>query len=240
MDIRGLLMTGGDIPIPECHLVIHQPPVKDIVLMGEEDFFIAIQTLCLHKSMFEQGETLLSNTSNFQIFMTIMSEKETADKKVLVQQLFTLILPNNKVIFTPQSLLVTGGEQPIQIDENNFDFLQEAVREIFCLNSNTNDQRNFNPSDKKAKEIAEKLMKGRQKIAKEKGQANTSIFQMYLSILSVGLHISILELSKYTMFQLYDSLERFSLYVNFDLDVRTRLAGGKPDGQPENWMNSIH
>ena len=124
MDIRAALMTGGDIPIPECQLILHQPQVKDIDMMGEEYFFFAIQTLCLHKSMFEQGETLLSNTSNFQIFMTIMSEKETADKKVLVQQLFTLILPNNKVIFTPQSLLVTGGEQPIQIDENNFDFLQ--------------------------------------------------------------------------------------------------------------------
>lgn len=240
MDIRAALMTGIDIPVPECQLILHQPPIKDIAMMGEEDFFIAVQTLCLHKSMFEQGETLLSNTNNFQIFMTIMSEKETADKKALVQQLFTLILPNNKVIFTPQSLLVTGGEQPIQIDENNFDYLQETVREIFCLNSNTNDQRNFNPSDKKAKEIAEKLMRGRQRIAQEKGQSNASIIQMYLSILSIGLHISMLELSKYTMFQLYDSLERFSLYTNFDLDVRTRLAGGKPDGSPENWMKSIH
>lgn len=240
MDIRAALMTGIDIPVPECQLILHQPPIKDIAMMGEEDFFIAVQTLCLHKSMFEQGETLLSNTSNFQIFMTIMSEKETADKKALVQQLFTLILPNNKVIFTPQSLLVTGGEQPIQIDENNFDYLQEIVREIFCLNSNTNDQRNFNPSDKKAKEIAEKLMRGRSRIAQEKGQSNASIIQMYLSILSIGLHISMLELNKYTMFQLYDSLERFSLYTNFDLDVRTRLAGGKPDGSPENWMKSIH
>ena len=170
MDIRAGLITGIDIPVPECQIILHQPSITEISMIGEEEFFTAIQTLCLHKLMFEQGETLLSNTSNFQIFMTIMSEKETADKKVLVQQLFTLILPNNKVIFTPQSLLVTGGEQPIQIDENNFDFLQEAVREIFCLNSNTNDQRNFNPSDKKAKEIAEKLMKGRQKLPKKKGK----------------------------------------------------------------------
>ena len=240
MDIRGLLMTGGDIPIPECHLVIHQPPVKDIVLMGEEEFFIAIQTLCLYKSMFEQGETLLSNTSNFQIFMTIMSQSETADKKAMVQSLFTLIFPQYKVAFTPKSLIFTGGPELVQIDEQNFEALQVIIREIFCLNSNTNDQRNFNPRDKMAKEIAEKLMRGRQRIAKEKGQANASIFQMYLSILSIGLHISILELNKYTMFQLYDSIERFSLFTNFDLDIRTRLAGGKPDSSPDNWMKSIH
>ena len=63
---------------------------------------------------------------------------------------------------------------------------------------------------------------------------------MYVSILSIGLHISMREISQYTMFQLYDSLERFSLQTNFDLDIRTRLAGGKPDGSPENWMKSIH
>ena len=120
MDIRAALMTGVDIPVPSCQLVIHQPTIEEISMLGEEDFFIAIQTICLHKSMFDQGETLLSNISNFQIFMTIMMEKETADKKLAVQQLFNLIFPTLKVTFTPNSLLLTGAEQPIQIDNNNF------------------------------------------------------------------------------------------------------------------------
>ena len=43
-----------------------------------------------------------------------------------------------------------------------------------------------------------------------------------------------------TMYQLYDLMERYSLYMNWDIDVRTRLAGGKPDSQPDNWMKNIH
>jgi hypothetical protein len=43
-----------------------------------------------------------------------------------------------------------------------------------------------------------------------------------------------------TMFQLYDLVERYMLYINWDMDVRCRLAGGKPDNQPDNWMKSIH
>jgi hypothetical protein len=43
-----------------------------------------------------------------------------------------------------------------------------------------------------------------------------------------------------TMYQLYDLVERYSLYVNWDMDVRCRLAGGKPDSQPDNWMKDIH
>ena len=74
-------MAGIDIPIPECQIVIHQPRIKEIALIGETEFFTAIQTLSVNKNMIPEGKTLLSNTNNFQIFMTIMSEKETADKR---------------------------------------------------------------------------------------------------------------------------------------------------------------
>jgi hypothetical protein len=43
-----------------------------------------------------------------------------------------------------------------------------------------------------------------------------------------------------TMFQLYDLIERYMLYLNWDMDIRSRLAGAKPDSQPENWMKNIH
>ena len=48
------------------------------------------------------------------------------------------------------------------------------------------------------------------------------------------------DLTKLTMFQLYDLMERYMLWVSWDLDVKTRLAGGKPDNKPDNWMKNIH
>ena len=54
-------------------------------------------------------------------------------------------------------------------------------------------------------------------------------------MLTIGLHISMLELKKLTMFQLYDLVERFMLWINWDIDLRSRLAGAKPDEHPENW-----
>ena len=41
---------------------------------------------------------------------------------------------------------------------------------------------------KKAREIAEKLMKGRQRVAAQKGEVNGSIFTRYVSILTIGLN----------------------------------------------------
>ena len=241
MDKRLALMCGTDIPVPECQIIIHQPSIKEIALIGESDFFSGIQCLCLNKSMFVKDESDLANTSNFQIFMTIMSEKEAADKKFAVQQVCTLLFPKYKVSFTPRSIMVIGGEAPIMIDENNFEFLQAAITDICCLKTGPMDQQAFNPADAKAREIAEKLMRGRTRVAAQKGETNISIFSQYLSIITVGLNsMSLQNAMDLTMFQLYDLVERYMLYINWDMDIRSRLAGAKPENQPDNWMKSIH
>lgn len=241
MDTRLALMCGIDYPVPECQLVIHQPKISEIAYIGEADFFTGIQCLCLNKSMFVKDESLLANTNNFQIFMTIMSEKETADKKFAVQQVCTLLFPKYKVLMTPRTVLLNGEGSSIQIDEQNFEYLQEAITNICCLKTGPMDQHSFNPANQKAREIAEKLMRGRQRVAAEKGTNNTSIFSQYLSMLTVGLgSMSLQDTMNLTMFQLYDLVERYMLYINWDMDVRCRLAGGKPENQPDNWMKNIH
>ena len=241
MDTRLSLMCGTDYPVPECQLVIHQPRIKEIALIGESDFFSGIQCLCLNKSMFVKDESLLANTNNFQIFMTIMSEKEAADKKAAVQSVCTLLFPKHKVMFTPRSVLLSGDGETTMIDENNFEYLQDVLKLVFCTKTGSMDQQSFNPANAKAKEIAEKLMRGRQRVAAQKGENNISIFSQYLSILTIGTSsMSLQDAMDLTMFQLYDLVERYMLYINWDMDVRCRLAGGKPENQPDNWMKNIH
>lgn len=241
MDTRLALMCGTDIPVPECQLTIHQPRIKEIAFIGEADFFTGIQCLCLHKSMFVQDESLLETTNNFQIFMTVMSEKEAVDKKVAVQQVCTLLFPNMKVTFTPRSMLLIGEGCTVTIDENNFEFLQTALTSICCLKTGPMDQQNFNPANAEAKKIADKLMRGRQRVAAQKGATNTSLFTQYLSTITIGLNsMSLQDAMDLTMYQLYDLVERYMLYLNWDMDIRSRLAGAKPDSQPENWMKNIH
>lgn len=241
MDTRLALMCGSDIPVPECQLIIHQPRIREISFIGEQDFFAGAQCICLNKKML-QDNLPLEDTSNFQIFMKIMAEKETAEKKFAVQQLFTLLFPTQSIIFTPRSLLVKSEEGMITIDDNNFSFLQEAVAQICCLKSGPMDQQVFNPADEQAKAIADKLMRGRARVAAQKGsQNNVSLFSQYISTLTVGLSsMSIKDVMDLTVYQLYDLVERYMLYINWDIDMRSRLAGAKPDSPAENWMKNIH
>ena len=241
MDIRLALMCGIDIPIPELQATIHQPKIKEIAFVGEQDFFIGLQTLSINKNMIAQGNSLLESTTNFQIFMTIMQEQETKDKKDAIMSFFSLIFPGYQPIMTPRSILLNKDNQSVMIDENNFEILQSYIKDIFCVNSGPMDQTTFNPADEKARQIAEKLMRGRQRVAEQKGEANSSAFGRYLSILTIGLNaMPLSEAMNLTMYQMYDLVERYTLYLNWDLDIRTRLAGGKPDSKPDDWMKNIH
>ena len=233
-------MAGTDIPVPECKVVLHQPTITEISFVGEEDFFVGVQTLCLSKTMFIEDERVLEQVNNFQIFMTVMNDKTTADKKAAVKRVLSLVLPKYSVMLTPKTILVKDDTDSFMIDEDNFEAFQEALKMIFCAKTGPMNQQAFNPANAKAKEIADKLMRGRQRVAAQKGELNASVFSQYLSILTIGLHIPITELLKTTMFQLYDLMERYTLYINWDIDIRSRLAGGKPENQPENWMKNIH
>lgn len=241
-DIRLALWTGIDIPVEELSLIVHQPTITEISYIGDTDFFTGVQSITINKTMITQGETLLANINNFQIFMKLMTEKETVDKKNAVLRLFQLILPNYQVMFTPRSMILREKTANINItiDDNNFEILQEVVKQIFCVNSGPGDQQSFNPANAKAKEIADKLMRARQRVAEIKGEGTGSIFVQYASVVSVALHISPRECNALTMFQLFDLVERYSLWLNWDLDIKSRLAGGQPDSKPDNWMKNLY
>lgn len=238
-----VLMAGADIPIPECQLIIHQPTLREIAFIGESDFFIGVQCLTVSKNLIPEGETILQNTSNFQVFMTIMTEQTTADKKAIVMTLLQILFPKYKISFLPNSLmfLPIGENNPIIVEENNFEYLQEVIKQICCLNSNLQDSSSFNPVNAAASQIAQKLARGRQRVAAQKGEQRNNIFTQYISVLTIGIpSMSLQDCLDLTLFQLFDLVERFQMYISWDIDIKARLAGASGDGKLEDWMKNIH
>ena len=62
----------------------------------------------------------------------------------------------------------------------------------------------------------------------------------FVSILSVGLHIPIEELKKYTLFMIYDAMERYGLWVAWDIDLRAKMAGATGGKTPDDWMKNLY
>lgn len=238
-------MAGGDVAIPELQVVIHPPTIREISLMGDKDFFMAMQYLCLDKEALIQDETLLATLSNFQVIMKVLEQSQDKQKKkVAIQTLFILLFPDYKPMMLPSSIILSKKDaDPVVIDDNNFSILQEYIKTILCAQSMfQRDNVVYNPANDAAKKIAEKIMKGRRKVAELKsGGGNESVLTRYVSVLTVGIgSMSLNNCLDLTLFQLFDLMERYTSLVEWDTDLRVRLAGGKPDKTVESWMRDIH
>lgn len=238
-------MTGVDIPLPDFQTTIHIPRLKEIALIGESNFFTAVHYLCLDKEMLVQDEILLSSLSNFQVLMKVLEQSQDKEKKQAIIMLFKVLFPDYSAIITPNSIILNdqSNSRQIMIDDNNFSSLQSVLKEVLCVNSiYQGDNIIYNPLNDRAREIAAKLMRGRQRVAAIKSQGSSeSVLTRYISILTVGTHtLSVEDCSNLNLFQIFDLMERYNAFVEWDVDLRVRLAGGKPDKQVESWMRNIH
>lgn len=241
MDNRLALMTGIDFPIEGCSLIIHQPSIKEISYIGETDFFMGIQLLSVNKSMYETPEIDLSEMTNFDIFIQLMNSPELKDQKSKVQQALSMLFPSYQIMMTPRTIVFNQEGNSFILDERNFESFQQQLGQMLCLQQSG--QQAFNPGGNKAREIAQKLQRARERVAAQKAKegGSGSMFSQYLSIVTIGISsMSLKDSLDLTLYQLYDLVERYSLYINWDLDIRSRLAGAKGEKPIENWMKSIH
>lgn len=233
------------MPVPELQLIFHAPTIKDIAYMGEKQYFMAVQYLCLEKEQLVQDETLLLSMTNFQVLMKILEQTKDKDKKSAIITLLKLIFPDFSAAITKNSIILTMDDNDgptILIDEQNFDIFQEVLREILCVNSLFQGENViYNPGNDRAKEIANKLMKGRRKVAEQKaGNGNQSVLVRYISILTVAQIITLEDCINCNMFQLFDLMDRYTKKTEWDTDRQVKLAGGKTEKQVESWMKDIH
>lgn len=237
-------MTGIDIPIPEMSLIIHQPNINDIAFMGEKEFFTAMQYLCVDKESLIQDESLLGTLTNFQVIMKVLNQTKDKSKVNLIRTFLLILFPKCQSVILPSSIILSEKDKdPITIDDNNFDIFQDYMKKILCVNSIfQGDNIIYNPANEAAKKIADKFYQARRKVAelKNKKHQDSSVLTRYVSILIVARILNIDNCKNLTLFQLFDLMERFTAFTEWDADLRVRLAGGKPDKTVESWMRDLY
>ena len=240
-----LLLSGNDIPFAEARISIHQPTIKEIAYIGEEAFFIGCELLNFSKDLLnEKDKVHLENKSNFEIFMSIMRERNSPliTNKIDARMVLTLIFPEYQMKFNQNELLlIKDGEEPHSINEKNFEIFKKILVDMFCLNRNGGDGQSYNPGNKRAAEIAAKFARGRAKAAAAKGETKKiAILSRYISILTVGEIKNMNSLMQYTVYQLFDEFNRYQMKVEYDLFIQAKLAGAKDVKEVDHWMKDIH
>ena len=242
------LISGIDVPIPEIGVNIHQPTIREIAYIGEKSFYEAAQTIIIQKEDFINGlenitqedKTALSQMSNFEIFLKLVEANPLSNTKV--QMLLSLLFPDfNSSIEERFIFLVNPKEQKnILINDSSFEILQEVITTILCLQSG-NTKEEFNPQGDRAREIAEKIKRGRERAARLKGEKRqqSNFLSKYISGLGIGTNtLNIHNVLDLTLYQLLNQLERYGLYTQYNISIQAKMAGAK-DVEDVDWLKDI-
>jgi hypothetical protein len=239
-----LLLSGNDIPFPEAQVTIHQPTLKEIAYIGEEAFFLGCGFLDFSKNLLnEQDKNRLSSYNDFDIFMTIVGNKQADVRRSVESALLvlTLIFPLYEVSVRDNLIILKKDAEEYSINKNNFEQFKEILSTMFGLKLGKEAAEKYNPSGDMAKRIADKFKKRQEQLNKLAQEAlgdgkRIAILSRYASILAVGLQKDYNDLMQYTVYQLYDEFQRFQLKVQWDAYIQAKMAGAKDLEEVDNWM----
>lgn len=242
---HSLLMSGGDIPFLEARVNIVQPKVKDILYISEDSFYSGCELLNFSKDiLYQQDKVGLEDKTNFDILMSIMTDKSKESQVVRNNALMvlTLLFPDFIIRLLPASIELEKEENKFYIDNRNFEEFKQILKQMFCLEEHNEKNPEYNPGGSKAAAIAEKLKKARmQKQQASAEHKEITIISKYVSILSIGLQLNINEIENdYTLYQLFEQQKRFSLREQNDIYLKAKLAGAKDLKEIDNWMDDVH
>ena len=214
-----LLLSGNDIPIEDIHLLLHQPTIKEIALIGEDKFFSGCEFLRFTKEkLSSEDRNRLENISNFNIIMSIMREKNPSVQQQVVcaMMVLSLLFPTYSIQVNYENGSIDFKQEDLtfSLNENNYDIFVKVLNEILSLDGS--DGSDYNPSGDMARQIADKLRDRQAKLAAAKGNNNQkiAILSRYVSILAVGENKDMNSLLNYTVYQLFDEFKRYQLKLN--------------------------
>lgn len=252
---KSYLDTKADIPFTAAQLIIYQPSIVEITMMGEPQFFVAVNSLTKdYKSLNLQDNFDLDSYTNFDILMSIMREKTDNSRYILLSiiQLLDLIFPRYKISFTPRSFIFQEKErneneppQTLAIDSNNFEEFSNIIYDMFGLAALMSEtETDYNPQGDRARAIVEKFKKRQELLAKQRKQRGedtelNSVFGRYINILAIGEKKNKNELCQYSVYQLIEEFKRFQLKETFDYTFQARMAGAQNVKDAKDWMQDI-
>ena len=233
------LLSGNDIPFPQAQLIIHVPTLKEIGYIGEENFHMGCHFIVFDKNnLSQEDKDHLEGLSNFDIFMSVMNSRQKTVHKTNALSVLSLLFPNYEIKFEKDKMLLQKENFSSIINGRNYEEFKDILIQIFCLERG--EQKDYNPADALAAKIAEKIKKGKDKVAKSKseGVKKLNIYSRYISILGTGNNL--IDYLNYTIYQIRDQFERFQLKESNDIYIKAKLAGAQNMEEVDNWMEDIH
>lgn len=244
MNNQLLYFTDNDIPFSSAKMVIHNPSIKELGLIGENTFRVATYLiLYLVKDLKSQGNFNLEGKEDFDIFIEVINQKDakSIEYKNDFLSLLALIFPKYMLHIRKNDIqCVPVGKEDKEmhfIDKTNFQDFQQIVYNMFA--SEKDNSGGYNPSDLRASKIADKLRKMKRKESFSAQNNDVSIYKRYASIMSIGMQMDVNIFLNYTVRQIETQFKRYTLWSQWDAHFKMKLAGATGLDDIEDWMQEV-
>lgn len=235
------LITGVDIPLEGIGVTLHQPRLKEISMLGEKDYFLALQLFSMDKAKLKiQNEEV----TNWILFTQTLKQKidNILDMNALFTNFLRLFVP--RISIGPNSLIIQDETGIKHIEPDDFDKFQYIVSSVGGMILLKPKGAEFKPKNKRAAEIAEKMKKANEKLAKMKAAETgavkeESFIRQYIRVLTTVTANSIEDVCNMTILQAHEIMQTYLSKEAYDLKVRSRMnafGGSKDDSPITHWM----
>ena len=125
-----LYLSGNDIPFAAARINITQPRIKDIALLGENNFYAGIEFLKFDKDILsDEDKSKLENHSNFDVLIAIMNEENITiqQQKIQLTMVLALLFPLHSIEIKRDCISLEKDKEEFRIDRNNFEEFKTYV-----------------------------------------------------------------------------------------------------------------
>lgn len=240
-----LFFTNNDIPFPSAKMIIHNPTINELGLIGEESFRVALQMILhLPKDTKSQDNFASIDKEDFDIFIEMINRKDerSIEYKNYFSDLLSLIFPKYNFRIKQKDIQFLNKVEEDKdnhfIDSTNFKEFCEIISKMFSSNDVESDK-TYNPADGRAAKIAEKLKKRKKGNGQDIDTNSISVYKRYASIMSIGMQMDLNIFLNYTVNQLETQFKRYTLWMKYDNLFKIKLAGGSSEEEIEDWMQEV-
>lgn len=229
------IISGVDIPVDPLGLTLHQPRVREIAMLGEQNYFVALSIFKMTK---ENLRIDTPEVNNWMVLQESLKQQIDGIKNVRVLisnflQLFFL----SKATLGPRSIILDSEDGLVNIEPEQFHILQEVISEVGGASLLVPAEEQFKPLNKRAAEIAEKMKKARKRLAAQQPKPKSQGFLgRYARAVATVTANSLEEVNDMTLLQLNELMQTYLAWEAYDLEIKSRLAGAKGDDKLVHWI----
>lgn len=218
IDIRGKLLAG--LPILVDKTLIYPLTLKEIFNYGyinyQKNLWIFTEKI---EDIFEDVPDEYKELNTFDIFLNFEGDNENFISSL------KLFFKEEAIVINKQIQIIALPNKQI-IDRNNWIRFCEAIN-LQNNKNKKNEIEQYNPKSAKAKEIADKLKRAKEKINKVKAKNNEDLdlLDLISAFASYNKNVNILDVWNMTMYQFNDQFQRMQLWNDYDISIQSLLHG---------------